>query len=242
MAAKQLQFDESARHTLLRGVEKLAKAVKAKLVSAVSIGFTIDKYEILKSGGYQINEWEWLELSLVTIPANADATIHTIRSLDAEMLAASGHEQNGNGRVLSAGVTAPATPVVKAKEAKRMAKKTLAETISAFEATRAAKAAQRDEIMEKSAESGETFDAAQTEEYDGLVGEIECPFQVVRHDGDRRRATKNPDVPCTCGSVSTNSGRDGWRNGGHSAPRSSTLRPDASTTRSHSSAFSVQTE
>ena len=31
MAAKQLQFDESARHTLLRGIEKLAKAVKATL-------------------------------------------------------------------------------------------------------------------------------------------------------------------------------------------------------------------
>src|SRR5881296_1460697 len=31
MAAKQLQFDESARHTLLRGIDKLAKAVKATL-------------------------------------------------------------------------------------------------------------------------------------------------------------------------------------------------------------------
>jgi chaperonin GroEL len=31
MAAKQLQFDEAARHTLLRGVEKLTKAVKATL-------------------------------------------------------------------------------------------------------------------------------------------------------------------------------------------------------------------
>jgi chaperonin GroEL len=31
MAAKQLQFDESARHALLRGVEKLSKAVKATL-------------------------------------------------------------------------------------------------------------------------------------------------------------------------------------------------------------------
>src|ERR687895_723601 len=31
MAAKQLQFDESARHSLLRGIEKLAKAVKATL-------------------------------------------------------------------------------------------------------------------------------------------------------------------------------------------------------------------
>jgi chaperonin GroEL len=31
MAAKQIQFDENARHALLRGVEKLAKAVKATL-------------------------------------------------------------------------------------------------------------------------------------------------------------------------------------------------------------------
>jgi chaperonin GroEL len=31
MAAKQLTFDESARHSLLRGIEKLAKAVKATL-------------------------------------------------------------------------------------------------------------------------------------------------------------------------------------------------------------------
>src|SRR6202521_4570943 len=31
MAAKQLQFDEAARHALLRGVEKLARAVKGTL-------------------------------------------------------------------------------------------------------------------------------------------------------------------------------------------------------------------
>src|SRR5712671_3954888 len=31
MAAKQLQFDEGARHALLRGVEKLSKAVKVTL-------------------------------------------------------------------------------------------------------------------------------------------------------------------------------------------------------------------
>ena len=31
MAAKQLEFDESARHALLAGVSKLARAVKATL-------------------------------------------------------------------------------------------------------------------------------------------------------------------------------------------------------------------
>jgi HK97 family phage major capsid protein/HK97 family phage prohead protease len=155
-------------------IDKAWQAVKAKLVGAVSIGFSIDKYEVMKEGGWKINEWFWHELSLVTIPANASATIHTIRSIDAEVLAASGQKQDSDERVVPAGVTAKATPVVKAKEAKRMAKKSIAEQISAFEATRQAKAAARDEIMETSAETGETLDAEQTEKYDGLVSEIKA--------------------------------------------------------------------
>jgi HK97 family phage prohead protease len=154
--------------------DKAWQAVKAKLAGAVSIGFKITDYEVLKEGGWRIKEWEWLELSIVTIPANSDCTITTIRSIDAELLAASGHEQDGTERVVPAGVTAKATPVVKAKEAKRMAKKSIAEQISAFEATRAAKAAARDEIMEASAETGETLDVEQTEKYDGLVDEIKA--------------------------------------------------------------------
>jgi HK97 family phage prohead protease len=177
-------------------VDKAWQAVKAKLVSAVSIGFTIDKYEVMKSGGWQINEWSWLELSLVTIPANAEATIHTVRSLDAESLAASGHEQQSNGRVVSAGVTAKSQqPVVKAKEAKRMAKKSIADQITAFENTRAAKAAQRDEIMDKSAEANETLDAAQTEEYDGLVAEIKAIDQHLVRLRDLEESNKQRAVP-----------------------------------------------
>lgn len=53
-----------------------------------------------------------------------------------------------------------------------MSKKTLAEQIREFEATRQAKAARMAEIMEKSAEDGETLDDEQTEEYDGLKGEV----------------------------------------------------------------------
>lgn len=53
-----------------------------------------------------------------------------------------------------------------------MAKKTLAEQISAFEATRAAKAARMTEMMETAGEAGETFDTTQQEEYDGLGKEI----------------------------------------------------------------------
>lgn len=52
--------------------------------------------------------------------------------------------------------------------------KSIAEQISAFEATRAAKAARMEDIMNDAAEKGETLDAAQTEEYDGLAAELKA--------------------------------------------------------------------
>src|SRR6202045_4595695 len=44
MAAKQLQFDEAARHALLRGVEKLARAVKGTLGPSGRNGILDKKY------------------------------------------------------------------------------------------------------------------------------------------------------------------------------------------------------
>lgn len=51
-------------------------------------------------------------------------------------------------------------------------KKTIADQISAFEATRGAKSARMDAIMDDSAEKGTTLDAAEKEEYDGLETEV----------------------------------------------------------------------
>lgn len=58
------------------------QSAKAKLVRAVSIGFSPLSFEIMKDGGYKFTEWEWLELSLVTIPANSEALISTVKSFD----------------------------------------------------------------------------------------------------------------------------------------------------------------
>jgi HK97 family phage major capsid protein/HK97 family phage prohead protease len=159
--------------TLKDRLDEAWQSVKLKLVQAVSIGFTINAYEILKDGGWRINEWEWLELSLVTIPMNAEATITTIKSIDAELLAATGHKQNGSERTVAAGASATrSTRVVKAQEAKPMTTKSRAEQISAYEATRQTKAARMDAIMDESAEKGETLDAAGKEEYDTLESEV----------------------------------------------------------------------
>lgn len=57
-------------------------AVKAKLVRGVSIGFRALEYSFMDNGGVRFSEVEIYELSLVTIPANAAATIQTIKAMD----------------------------------------------------------------------------------------------------------------------------------------------------------------
>jgi HK97 family phage major capsid protein/HK97 family phage prohead protease len=169
--ARIAQIDEPG--DLKNSLDKAWQAVKAKLVSAVSIGFTINAFEILKEGGWRITDWEWLELSLVTIPANAEATISSVKSIDAPLLAASGFAQRGTERTVKAGVTASrSTHVVKATEAKQTMKKTIAEQIAGFEAARQVKATRMTEIMDAAAEKGETLDQAEQTEYEDLKADL----------------------------------------------------------------------
>jgi HK97 family phage prohead protease len=65
--------------------------IKSGLVRGLSIGFrALDTEQIPNSWGVIFNKWEWLELSAVTIPANAEASIQTVKSIDTEIRAASG--------------------------------------------------------------------------------------------------------------------------------------------------------
>lgn len=66
--------------------------IKHGLVRAVSIGFRPIKYAYLESGGVDFQEIEIFELSSVSIPANADAVITAVKSLDAEARKAAGVE------------------------------------------------------------------------------------------------------------------------------------------------------
>ncbi len=61
--------------TLRDRIEEAWQSVKAGLVGAVSIGFRSLDGEPIRNGGMKFTSWEFLELSLVTIPANADARI-----------------------------------------------------------------------------------------------------------------------------------------------------------------------
>lgn len=151
-------------------VDEAIQSIKYKLVTAVSIGFQPVWEKVLEiASGYRYMEWEWLELSLVTIPANREATIQTIKSIDqAQQRSASGAapvvrlDANPPG---ASGNRKSETP-----KGKHMA--TIQEQIQGFEAKRAASSARMNELMKSAAEAGATLDVAETEEYDGLEVEV----------------------------------------------------------------------
>lgn len=75
-------------------VDEAIHSLKYELITAVSIGFKAvkDKVERMKDGGLRFKEWEWIELSLVTIPANSQAIITAVKSIDQKHLSSAGHE------------------------------------------------------------------------------------------------------------------------------------------------------
>jgi HK97 family phage prohead protease len=71
-------------------VDMAWQSVKAKLVRGVSIGFRALEYSFMDEGGIRFVKTEIYELSLVTIPANASATIQTIKAMDSHREATRG--------------------------------------------------------------------------------------------------------------------------------------------------------
>jgi hypothetical protein len=100
-------------------------SLKYKLIGAVSIGFApiLDALEQMESGGFRFKEWEWLELSLVAIPANPEAVIQSfksmnpdhirsalsIQSLETRAAATFGHKRVAPVRLISPGVSGTKT-------------------------------------------------------------------------------------------------------------------------------------
>lgn len=59
------------------------QSIKSGLVRGLSIGFkSIESADIDGSYGRRFIKWLWLELSAVTIPANIEASIQTVKSCD----------------------------------------------------------------------------------------------------------------------------------------------------------------
>lgn len=155
--------------------------LKAGLVRAVSIGFRSIEHAWLDGGGIRFIKSEVLELSLVSVPANADAVISTIKSIDRNLLAATGKEQTDADRPKRPGVSGKSTHSVSLIPEKDPNMKTIAEQIAALEASRQAKSARMADVMQKSIDEGRSTDTSEQEEFDGLEAEV---FAI---DGDLKR-------------------------------------------------------
>ena len=153
-------------------IEEAIQSIRYKLVAAVSIGFRVlnNAIEFLENGGLRFLETEILELSLVTIPANADATITTIKSIDQELRAASGAKGNPDVKpdVKAPGDSGKSKPIT----LKKGTPMKLSEQIQALVNQRAEKAARMQTLMNESAEKGVTLDEAQAEEFATLELEV----------------------------------------------------------------------
>src|SRR5262245_56916521 len=71
-------------------IDEAEQSIKARLVRGVSIGFRAIEYAFTDSGIHFLKT-EVMELSLVTIPANTEATIQQIKAYDAATPAALGN-------------------------------------------------------------------------------------------------------------------------------------------------------
>lgn len=158
--------------------------LKAKLVRGLSIGFNAIEYARIEgSYGIKYLAWNWLELSCVTIAANQDASITSIKSIDMEhRRAASG----AGGRVVRLGQPAAARsatprPGATGNQPSKGIPVKIAEQIAAFKAKKLVAEQRMDAIMEKSGADGSTLDSAEKTEYDELVAEVkEIDSHVIR--------------------------------------------------------------
>ncbi|HET7378331.1 MAG TPA: HK97 family phage prohead protease, partial [Anaerolineae bacterium] len=168
--------------TLKSRLDEAWQSIKLKLVRAVSIGFRALEMEPINPkdpfGGQRFKQWEWLELSAVTIPANVDASIQIVRSIDKELRAATGKPQlpdlssfvfspgdTGSEQTKPASVLAPLKTFKIEKDA-NMAKKTNSERIVDLENRRAAEVAAREAIQQKVTDEGRTKDEAEQQAFD----------------------------------------------------------------------------
>lgn len=209
--------------SLKEDLDRAWAMVKAKLVRGLSIGFMpIESADIDGTWGRRFIKWDWYELSAVVIPANQDASITAIKSIDDEILSggktiadcksrfpflpteaapAHGHERRTSIVVKQQpSPGASGKPISTIPKGKTM--KTIKEQIAALEATRAANAARIKAIADDAQAKGVTIgDGAEGEEFDTLSGEIESiDKDLVRlHKLDKINLEQLKEIPASVG-------------------------------------------
>lgn len=181
-------------------LEEAWQSIRLGLVKGLSIGFRPIEYAYIDEGGIRFIRWEWYELSVVTVPANAEGTINTVKSIDEKLRAASGQNQPESTTEKTAGATAKKITPIKGKQMN------IAEQIKSFETKRATLDAEREAVMAKSFEEGRTLDAEEEEKYDEVSSEIksvDAHLARLRDMESTKAATAKPVQKAAGGQVVT---------------------------------------
>ena len=188
IAAKVTEAGIEIKAQVMRGllpeIERAWTLIKSGLVRGLSIGFNpLESADIKGTWGQHFTKWDWLELSAVTIAANQDATIHTIKSADDRILgAASGQARGAAARGPAplgvASVNPNAGPTAGANSLRR--KGMTMKTIQQLRDERTQKAARMRELVElRSAENRHSTDDEATE-FDSLAAEVKTLDDDIR--------------------------------------------------------------
>jgi HK97 family phage major capsid protein/HK97 family phage prohead protease len=152
-------------------VDQAYQQIKLGLVKGLSIGFRPKEYEEFKNEngyGMRFKSYEVYELSAVTIPANAEASILMVKSL----------ATSGNGDKTSKNLPRAMGKTVSINSPKVNTMKTFSEQIKGFEARKVELSEVVKSVLTKAADEGRTLDAEEATQHDEAVAEIE---QVEKH-------------------------------------------------------------
>jgi HK97 family phage major capsid protein/HK97 family phage prohead protease len=153
-----IQIKAQIAKDLLPRIDEAWTLIRSGLVRGLSIGFApLESARIEGSFGFRFLKWEWLELSAVTIPANADATITTIKSFDV-----------GRPAALGTDARVPSTTGVPGRS--RVTSMTISEKLTARKADLKIKTERLEALMTKADEA--QLEATDLEERDNLTAEI----------------------------------------------------------------------
>lgn len=165
---------------MLARLEEAWQSIKTGLVRGLSIGFSYLDYSVIETG-IRYSRWNWHELSAVTVPANAEASITSIKSLDTAARASSGSKARSGVEPAEKSAPPPGvsgTPKQPASGgffyARKKGKDTMnvSEQIKALEDKRKALTEERTTIQTKAVDEGRTKDGAEQERFAEITAEV----------------------------------------------------------------------
>lgn len=160
------------------------QSIKAGLVKGLSIGFRgIETAQIEGSWGIKFLQWDWYELSAVTIPCNVNASILSVKSADRKQLAALGKSVAPVVRLTKNPAGASATVVKKLSVTPKPEEgldMNYLEQIKSFKDTRAAQVTAMEGIQQKAMDEGRSKDAAEQEEFDTAADQIKAIDREIK--------------------------------------------------------------